>query len=179
MHNLIFVNLFLILVDVIITCIQKNISTITTARNVCKTSTIAKWLEKKDRNSINNNVNLRREVTPCSSFSGAVSFCQQLRECCRSRTYSGFCSYVARPLCLLLPTEGLGTFLEVNSETFLACEKNEMTESYSHLYVHTSQPLILFHGWLFVILLIRELSKKTSGKCKQILLHAEEGHPVQ
>ena len=64
------------------------------------------------------------------------------------------------------------------SEKFLACGKKETTKSYSRLFVHTSQPLILLHGWLLVILLIRELSKKTSRKCKRILPRAEEGHPL-
>ena len=73
---------------------------------------------------------------------------------------------------------GSGTFQEEHSEKFLACYKNEITESYSRLFVHTSQLLILLHGWLLAILLIRELSKKTSQKCMQILPRAEEGHPV-
>ena len=59
---------------------------------------------------------------------------------------------------------GSGTFLEVHSEKILAYGKKEITECYSRLFVQTSQPLILLHDWLSLILLIRELSKKTRGK---------------
>ena len=61
---------------------------------------------------------------------------------------------------------GSGTFLEEHSEKFVACGKKEITESFSRLFAHTSELLILLHGWLLAILLIQELSKKSSRKCK-------------
>ena len=41
-------------------------------------------------------------------------------------------------------------------------EKNEITKSYSLVFVHTSYLLILLHHWLLVMLLLRELSKENT-----------------